>query len=55
MTFSPTSIIKVREADIRVERQDGLYTIKNAYDGEYEYFKNRPLPKLKEVRQQDRL
>ena len=45
MTITPNN--KKKPENLKVERApDGIYTITNAYEGEYEYFKDRPLPKI---------
>jgi len=47
MTISPNNIKQSKEIPFRVERDiDGVYVVKNAYEGRYEYFKDRPLPSV---------
>ena len=48
MTLNPNDARPVRDQQpMRVEKShDGLYSVKNAYSGNYEYFKGRPLPKI---------
>jgi hypothetical protein len=48
MTINPNDARPVRDQQpMRVEKaQKGLYSVKNAYAGKYEYFKDRPLPKI---------
>jgi len=46
MTFNP-SFSRSNQQPLRVEKpQTGLYSVKNAYSGNVEYFKGRPLPKI---------
>ncbi len=46
MTFNP-SYSRSDAQPMRVEKpQAGLYSVKNVYSGNYEYFKGRPLPKI---------
>jgi len=53
MTISRNNIRQPKEVPLRVERsRDGLYVVKNAYEGHYEYFKNRPLPKVNQSNRQ---
>jgi hypothetical protein len=48
MTLNPNDAQPVRDQEpMRVEKApNGLYSVKNAYSGDYEYFKGRPLPKI---------
>jgi len=47
MTISPNNIKQSKEIPFRIERgDDGVYVVKNAYEGRYEYFKDRPLPSV---------
>lgn len=47
MTISTNNIKRPKDLPLRVERAaDGLYTVKNLYEGDYEYFEGRPLPKI---------
>jgi hypothetical protein len=49
MTISPSNIKQSKELPLRVEStEDGLYSVKNAYAGQYEYFEGRPLPAIDE-------
>ena len=42
--FNPSGIKSPKGDQLRVERaRRGLYYIDNAYEGEYEYFKDRPI------------
>ena len=43
--LTPNSIVRPNGARVRVEKSGsaGLYVIRDAYEGHYEYFKNRPL------------
>lgn len=52
MNISKNNIRQSEEAPLRVEHApDGLYVVKNAYEGQYEYFKDRPLPKASQPSQ----
>jgi hypothetical protein len=47
MTVSPNNIKQSKEIPFRIERgDDGVYVVKNGYEGRYEYFKDRPLPNV---------
>ena len=50
MTLKP-SLNKSTQQPMRVERSatNGVFRVKNAYSGNYEYFKGRPLPKVDSV------
>jgi hypothetical protein len=51
MTFNP-SYSRSDQKPMRVEKsQNGLYSVKNAYSGNVEYFKGRPLPKIAPLKQ----
>jgi hypothetical protein len=42
--FSPSNIRSPKGGKLRVERvRRGLYSVANAYDGEYEFFRDRPI------------
>jgi hypothetical protein len=44
--LTPNSIRRSGGGDLRIEESaSGLYVVRNAYDGSYEYFKDRPLRK----------
>jgi hypothetical protein len=47
MTLNP-SLNRSTQQPMRVERSstNGVFRVKNAYSGSYEYFKGRPLPKV---------
>ncbi|WP_158819912.1 hypothetical protein [Granulicella sp. S156] len=46
MTFNP-GFSRSNPQPMQVEKlQTGLYSVKNAYSGDVEYFKGRPLPKI---------
>jgi hypothetical protein len=41
--FTPSST-KIADSELKIERVDhGLYTVQNAYEGQYEYFSGRPI------------
>ena len=51
MTLNP-SVNKSTQQPIRVERAaNGVFRVKNAYSGDHEYFKGRPLPKVDTMKQ----
>ena len=43
--LTPNSIRRPKGVLLRLEKSatDGVYVVRNAYDGQYEYFKGRPL------------
>jgi hypothetical protein len=42
--LTPNNIKRPTGTRLKLEKvADGLYMVKNAYDGHYEYFKGRPL------------
>ena len=42
--IDPNCIELPENHELRIERiEKGLYTVRNAYEGSYEYFKNRPI------------
>ena len=42
--LTPNSIKRPAGASVRLEQSStGLYVVRNAYEGRYEFFKNRPL------------
>ncbi|HEY9725130.1 MAG TPA: hypothetical protein V6D50_01665 [Chroococcales cyanobacterium] len=46
---NPSGIRHTKNDDLEInEVRQGLYTVKNAYEGVYEYFKNRPILVTKE-------
>jgi hypothetical protein len=46
MTLTP-SLNRSTQQPMRVEKSaNGVFRVKNAYSGNYEYFKGRPLPKV---------
>ena len=46
---NPSGIRHTENDDLQInEVRQGLYTVKNAYEGVYEYFKNRPIRVTKE-------
>jgi hypothetical protein len=51
MTLKP-SLNKSVQQPMRVERSatNGVFRVKNAYSGNYEYFKGRPLPKVDSIK-----
>jgi hypothetical protein len=50
MTFNPGDS-RSGQQPMRVEKsQPGLYSVKNAYSGNYEYFKGRPLPTVETIK-----
>lgn len=41
---NPSGIRHTKNDDLQInEVRQGLYTVNNAYEGVYEYFKNRPI------------
>ncbi len=50
MTLNP-SLKRSAQQPMRVEKAaNGVFRVKNAYSGNYEYFKGRPLPKVDPVK-----
>ena len=46
---NPSGIRHTKNDDLQInEVRQGLYTVNNAYEGVYEYFKNRPIQLTKE-------
>ena len=46
---NPSGIRHTKNDDLQInEVRQGLYTVNNAYEGVYEYFKNRPIQLMKE-------
>jgi len=46
---NPSGIRHTENDELQInEVRQGLYTVKNAYEGVYEYFKNRPIRVTKE-------
>lgn len=46
-SLTPNSIVRPAGVKLIIEKDPdvpGLYVVKNAYEGHYEYFKGRPLP-----------
>jgi hypothetical protein len=44
--IDPSGLRLPDDAEFRVEKiENGLYSVVNAYDGEYEYFDERPIQK----------
>jgi hypothetical protein len=44
MMFYPSGIKLPKDREFEVENLgDGLYAVKNAYEGSYEYFEGRPI------------
>jgi hypothetical protein len=44
--IDPSGLRLPDDAEFRIEKIDkGLYSVVNAYDGEYEYFDERPIKK----------
>lgn len=40
----PSSIQPIQGTGFLIkEEEEGLFTVKNAYEGDYQYFKNRPV------------
>jgi hypothetical protein len=49
MIYVHPCINKSKTNPMRVEKSpNGIYSVKNVYSGEYEYFPGRPLPKLED-------
>lgn len=44
MEITGNNLKRPRGFTLRFEQQNGLYTVTNAYEGEYEFFEDRPLP-----------
>ena len=50
MTFTP-NLRRSGQLPLRVEKSSsGVFRVKNAYSGTFEYFKGRPLPKVAKVK-----
>jgi hypothetical protein len=50
MTLNP-SLNRSSQRPMRVEKStNGVFRVKNAYSGNYEYFKGRPLPKVESTK-----
>ena len=44
--LTPNSIVRDKSKPLEIkEVAPGMYVVTNAYEGHYEYFKGRPLPK----------
>lgn len=53
MTFNPSQS-RSGQLPLRVEKSsNGVFSVKNAYSGTYEYFKGRPLPKVVTTKTED--
>ena len=47
LKLTPNSVKRPKGVPLQFEKSmDGLYVVKNAYQGHYEYFKDRPLHPL---------
>ncbi len=46
--FYPSGVIRPKSQEYIVEASgNGLYTVQNAYEGDFAYFKDRPIAEIK--------